>query len=323
MRARSFCSLALVATAGSLLAAGWGGVASAKTAVTWCHARVGASSNANGVLWARGGSKPAVYAVVGTKVIAPSGVSSVPAGGTGIGFWACSPHSLLYTSDDGVLRMSGADGPTTIGANGVAAPNGWFLTYDGATIRYTNGEKLVARGIGDGWQIATVAVNPRNPHIVFAGTVSPEQETEHCKVQAGIAYRVTRAKTSTVLRWTPCHGDPLIGWSPDGTLMSFVRGSRQTLYIADAYGRAAASVAPDVSGYLWSPDGSRIAYNVSNARTPRVAVVDVATGATRILAAGTLGAWSPDGKDVAVVSGSSVIGVPAAGGHPQTLASLS
>lgn len=323
MRARAFCSLAVAASVGSLLAAGCGGGdRAAVKAAARCDARVGASSNANGVLWAQGGNKPAVYAVAGAKVIAPSGVSRVPPGATGVGFWSCRPYSLLYTSG-GVLRMSGARGSTTIGANGVAAPNGWLLTFKGTTIRYPNGERLVARGVGHGWRITTVAVDPKNPRIVFASTESPTAEVEECKMGLGIAYRVTPATTSTVLRWTPCHGAPLVGWSPDGTQMSFIQGPRHILYVADPYGRAAVSLVRDVSTYLWSPDGSRIAYNVSNSRTPQVAVVDVATGATRIVAAGTLGAWSPDGKDVAVVSGSSLIGVPAAGGHPQKLASLS
>jgi hypothetical protein len=284
---------------------------------------VGASSNANGVLWAQSQGKPAVYAVAGTKVVGPSGVSRVPAGADGIGFWACSPHSLLYVAG-GQLRMSGAHGPTTIGTNGVAAPNGWFGTYHGTTIRYTNGQKLVARGIGHDWKITTVAIDPKNPRIVFASIESPVAETEECRMGLGIAYRISPAKTSTVLRYVPCHGNPLVGWSPDGTHMSFVQGSRRILYVADAYGRAAVGLAPGVgSSYLWSPDGSRIAYNVSNSRTPQVAVVDVATGTTRVVAAGTLGAWSPDGKKVAVMSGSSLIGVPAAGGHPQKLGSLS
>ena len=211
--------------------------------------------------------------------------------------------------------------PSAIGTNGFAAPNGWLGKYHGSTISYTNGEKLVVRGLDRGWEITTVAVDSKNPRIVFVSAEA--RETEECRLGLGRAYRVTPAQTSTVLHYIPCHGDPLVGWSPDGTHMSFIQGARRILYIADAYGRAAVDLAPDVSSYLWSPDGSRIAYNVFKSRTPQVAVVDVATGATRVVAAGTLGAWSPDGNEVAVMSGSSLLRVPAAGGHPQKLASLS
>lgn len=321
MRLRS--SLTFVVIVGSLLAAGWSGGAKAAGASTVrCVGHVGPSSNANGVLWVKGGSKPVVYAISGSKVIGPSGTAKVPAGGTGVGFWACNPHSLLYTTNEGVLQMTGAHGPTTIGANGVAAPNGWLLTFSGTTISYTNGVQLVAQGVADGWEITSVAVDPRNPRIVYAGTESPEQETEHCKTAVGVAYRVTPAQTSNVFHWTPCHGDPRIAWSPDGTHMSFVQDGRKDLYIADTYGRAAVPLVPNVSNYLWSPDGSRVAYEVANSRKAQVAVVDVATGATRIIAAGTLGAWSPGGKRVAVISGSRLLSVPAAGGKTHQLASF-
>ena len=107
-------SLTLVVIVGALLAAGWGGGAKPAGASTVrCLAHVRSSSNANGVLWAKGGSKPVVYAVSGSKVVGPSGTSRVPARNVGVGFWACSPHSLLYMSNEGVLRMSGPHGPTT------------------------------------------------------------------------------------------------------------------------------------------------------------------------------------------------------------------
>lgn len=316
-------SLALAAIVGSLVAAGCGGgTTAALKGAAPCDARVGASSNANGVLWAQSGGKPAVYAVSGSNVIAPSGVSRVPAGSNGIGFWACSPHSLLYTTA-GQLRMNGAHGPTTIGTNGLAAPNGRFLTYHGSTIRYTNGEKLAIPGIGSSWQITAVAVDPKNPHVVFANVVWNLAGIEECKKGLGIAYRVTPTKASKVLDYDPCHINPLVAWSPDGNSMSFVAGPQQQLYIADAYGRGATRLATDVGTYVWSPDGSKVAYDVFQSPVPRVAVVDVATGRTHIVADGTLGAWSPDGKAIAVMSGSSLLSVPVTGGHPQKLASLS
>jgi hypothetical protein len=321
MRARA--SFALVAvTLASLLAAGCGGGKAAAPGAARCDAHVGASSNANGVLWAQSGGKPAVYAVLGGKVVAPSGVSRVPAKSTGVGFWACRPYSLLYQSGN-VLRMSGPHGPTEIGTNGLAAPNGWLLTHHGSTIRYTNGEKVVARGIRTGWQVTKVAVDPKDPHIVFATAVSPTLGDEQCGKASAVVYRVAPSTTSSVLSYDPCVIDPLIGWSPDGTHMSYVAGPQHLLYIADAYGRAAVSLADEVNTYVWSPDGSKIAYDVYNSHTPRVAIVDVATGADRVIAAGNVGAWSPDGKDVAVMSGSKLVAVPAEGGRPQMIASPS
>jgi hypothetical protein len=193
---------------------------------------------------------------------------------------------------------------------GFAAPNGWLGTYRGSEIHFANGEKLVARGLRSGWKLAKVVVSPTNPHLALANAQSPMAGNEECRTGLGITYRVTPAVTKAVLQYNPCRLDPHVAWSPDGTHMSYLQGPRQLLYIADGYGRSAVVLAPGVDNYLWSPDGSQIAYDVFDSRAPRVAVVDVATGQSRNVAAGTLGAWSPDGTELAVISGSKLRQVP-------------
>lgn len=84
-----------------------------------------------------------------------------------------------------------------------------------------------------------------------------------------------------------------------------------------------------MNGVLWSPDEKMIAYGYGK----RVGVIDPSTGTQRFIGHGQLGAWSPDGNEIAVIErrplgdhgayeGGSVVAVPAQGGRPRLLIEL-
>jgi WD40-like Beta Propeller Repeat len=73
--------------------------------------------------------------------------------------------------------------------------------------------------------------------------------------------------------------------------------------------------------YLWSPNGTTIAYATKRGVA---AVVSLASGAAHELGRGTPLAWSPDGREVALaVAGRPLIeSVPASGGRSHVLLRL-
>jgi hypothetical protein len=90
---------------------------------------------------------------------------------------------------------------------------------------------------------------------------------------------------------TPCDaGDSVnvkdisMSWAPDGSALAFICGSdvapRQTLLVLDADGKKVAGI-PDVSGFRWSPDSTRLAYQRS--AEPEVGLLEPGTGTERTL----------------------------------------
>ena len=90
-------------------------------------------------------------------------------------------------------------------------------------------------------------------------------------------------------------------WSPDGTMLAFLR--RQHLYVVRADGSGLRRLFPStpwINGFAWSPDDRRIAAT-RDYPAPEIAVVDVdgtgeATLVPDVRAADI--SWSPDGKKI-------------------------
>jgi Tol biopolymer transport system component len=83
-------------------------------------------------------------------------------------------------------------------------------------------------------------------------------------------------------RYCDDQGDPR--WSPNGAQIAFACGQEAT-YVMNASGGPARRAAPG-GVFAWSPDGLSLAYsreNVSNPRQGTIGVVNLATGASRIL----------------------------------------
>jgi dipeptidyl aminopeptidase/acylaminoacyl peptidase len=97
-----------------------------------------------------------------------------------------------------------------------------------------------------------------------------------------------------VLSDSPCDaGDSvnvkyfIMSWSPDGSALAFMCVSdlapRQTLSVVNSDGKQVASV-QDISGFRWSPDSTRLAYQRSaEPDGVDVGLLDVGTGSTRTL----------------------------------------
>ena len=101
-------------------------------------------------------------------------------------------------------------------------------------------------------------------------------------------------------------------WSPTGKHLAFVlddgRSTRLAVYDfkAGAYRPLVAASAWDARGFAWSPDGTRIAYTAESEGefgAGAVHVVDVASGQSRRLAAGSAPQWDASGQSILMTCG--------------------
>jgi hypothetical protein len=284
-----------------------------------------ASSSAN-LLWL-GGSRSIVYYVHGGKVISSVGRSrALPAFARAAGFRACAKPVLLYTLGSALraTALAGAHKTLTLGNNAVVAPDGQLVSYAGTRVSYAGGSSFAAQDLPLKWKIASVVVSPRDSHLLLAAAQSPEAGIETCGKGLGGIYRVTPSGSKTLLVDNPCHDHPQAAFSPSGSAISFVSGSGKDLHVLASSGahlRALTSNA-GVRGYLWSPDGTRIAYVTKKGEC---AVVAVATGKTLDLGRGQPLGWSPDGREIALAAAGkpTVEAVSATGGGSRVLLKLS
>jgi WD40-like Beta Propeller Repeat len=281
-----------------------------------------AASSSTNLLWL-GGAQTRVYYVHGGKVISSAGRSrALPSFARAAGFRACAEPVLLYTmgSELRATALSGSRKTLTLGQNAVVAPNGQLVSYAGTRVTYAGGSSFAARGLPLKWRIASLVVSPRDSHLLLAAAQSPEAGIETCGKGLGGIYRVTPSGSKTLLVDNPCHDHPQAAFSPSGSTISFVSGSGKDLYVLAASGanpRRLTSQA-GIRGYLWSPDGTRIAYVTKQGEC---AVVAVASGKTHELGKGQPLAWSPDGREVALAAAGkpTVQAVSATGGSSRVL----
>jgi hypothetical protein len=290
-----------------------------------CATPRAASSSAN-LLWL-GGSRSRVYYVHGGKVISSVGRGrALPAFARPAGFRACGKPVLLYTfgSELRAMALAGGHHTLTLGQNAVVSPSGQVVSYAGTRVSYTGGASFSAQGLPLKWKIASLVVSPRDSHLLLAAAQSPEAGIETCGKGLGGIYRVTPSGSKTLLVDNPCHDHPQAAFSPSGSSISFVSGSGKDLHVlasSGAHPRALTSNA-GVRGYLWSPDGTRIAYVTKQGEC---AVVAVATGKTIDLGRGQPLGWSPDGSEIALAAAGkpAVEAVSATGGGSRVLLKLS
>ena len=325
-----FVSALVVLPVAALAAAGCGGGSQASSAdhagslSVGCSARSDASSSSN-LLWVAG-KQPLVYYVRGRKVISSLGRgAALPPGAIPVGFRACSTPLVLYmvSTELRASALGGGQQTRTMGNNVALAPDGRLLSFSGSKLGYVGGSSFVARGLPVNWKITSIAVSPRDPRVFLAAAQSPEAGIETCGKGLGGIYRVTPTGAKAVFVDNPCRDHPQAAFSPDGTTISYVGGPSASLYALDSSGVHLRRVtsAGEVTRYLWSPDGTRIAYGT---KSGAVAVLTLATGAVHELGRGAPLAWSPDGSAVAVAAaGRPVIdSVPAAGGRSHVLLRL-
>lgn len=101
-------------------------------------------------------------------------------------------------------------------------------------------------------------------------------------------------------------------WSPSGKYLAFMlddgRGARLAVYDfkAGSYRPLVAASVWDARGIAWSPDGTKIAYTAEGGGEDggeAVHVVDVASGQSRKLAAGSAPLWSAGGESILMTCG--------------------
>jgi len=289
-----------------------------------CSARSDASSSAN-FLWVAG-KQPLVYYVHGRSVISSrGGGAALPPGAIPVGFRACSTPLFLYTvsTELRASTLAGGRQTLTVGNNAAVAPDGRLVSFAGSKVGYVGGASFMARGLPVNWRITSIAVSPRDPHVFLAAAQSPEAGVEMCGKGLGAIYRITPSGAKAVFVDNPCRDHPQAAFSPDGTTISYVGGPTASLYALDSSGVHLRRVTPagEVTRYLWSPDGTRIAYGTKRGA---VAVLTLASGTVRQLGRGAPLGWSPDGREVALAAaGKSVIeAVPASGGRTSVLLRL-
>lgn len=319
------------------------------------------SSNSNGLLWLAGGRRPLVY------YASPSGDPpdrvlntlgpAIPPWGL---LWPCNPPVVIHypkthtasrsstalltvlapnaseqkTITLGRIRLANPENWNSLSgyANGLIAPDGRIIFFSGTTIRYAGGSEFSVRGLPQGWQISALVVSPRSPFVFLAAAQKGSQGEQPC---AAAVYRITRAGSTRLRGYDGCVDGVSVQWSPDGKHIAwFVSpgGNAPRLSISDAHGRHLRRlVARPIWGGVWSPDSKSIAYGFIG-RHPHggghwTAVVDVATRARHFVGSGWPLAWSPDGKELALIRQStvipsppgSIVAVPAAGGRAHLL----
>lgn len=316
------------------------------------------SSNSNGLLWLAGGARPLVYYASAEgdppdKVLNTRG-PGIPPWGL---LWPCDPPVVIHypsthtasvsstalltvlaskpserkTIGLGRIRLANPENWNTLSgyANGLIAPDGRIIFFSGTTIRYAGGAEFSVHGLPKNWQIGALVVSPRDPSVFLADAKKGRLGGQPC---ASALYRVT-PKSSTRLRgYDGCTDGVVVQWSPDGRHIAwFVSpgGNAPRLAISDALGDHLRTLVtrPILGGAVWSPDSKSIAYGLGSRGRQRTALVNVSTGARHLVAKGYPLAWSPDGKELALIRQGTVVpqppgtivAVPAAGGRAHLL----
>lgn len=320
--------------------------------------RVVTSADSNGLLWLSGGSRPRVYyaspeADPPEKVLSTRGSTLRPWGL----LWPCRPPVVIhYPSTHTASRSSTAlltvlaSKPTerrtiTLGqirlanpenwnslsgeANGLIAPSGKLIFFSGTKIRYASGPQFSVHGLPRGWQIGSLVVSPRDPFVFLAVVARGKVGDPPCSARV---YRITRTTSVRLRSYDSCGGGLTVQWSPDGKHIAWFispGGNAARLSISDALGHHLRRlVARPIWNGVWSPDSSSIAYGFTGrGRSHWTAVVNVATRAGHRLANGFPLAWSPDGREIALIrqsavipsSSGTIVAVPATGGRAHLL----
>jgi hypothetical protein len=315
------------------------------------------SSDSNGLLWLAGGRRPLVYyaSPVGDPpdaVLTTRG-PSIPPWGL---LWPCRPPVVLhYPSTHTASRSStalltvlaanpGERRTITLGqarfdnvenrnsfsgnANALVTPSGRILFFGGTEIRYANGPEISVRGLPHGWRIGALSVSPRHPFVFLAIAQQGRPGDEPCPAAV---YRVTRTGSASLKRFDGCSAGVGIQWSPDGRHIAWfvsTGGEAAHLVVSDAEGRHERVLYPrHIFGAVWSPDSRSIAYGFNRDGIQWTAVVNAFTRARHVVAKGYPLAWSPDGKELALIRQStvvpqppgSIVAVPVAGGRARDL----
>lgn len=188
------------------------------------------------------------------------------------------------------------------------------LSPDGSTLAYTGYQS----GYADIYSI-DVATGARTKILKFPGTnsgasFSPEGGRIACTLSkdGNPELYIVAANGSGARRLTRSKGvESSPTWSPDGTEILFSsdeRGGPQLFRISAAGGvpRLVSTGFSYCTEPSWSPDGKKIAFTVRQGGFS-IAVMDLATGSTRVVADGQDPAWGADSRHLIYSDGSSIM----------------
>jgi TolB protein len=231
-------------------------------------------------------------------------------------------HKEIYTADadgSGVHQLTN-DANISVGPR--LSPDGRTLVYTGYKSGYADvyeielgsgarsriikfpGTNTGASYSPDGRQLAVILSKDGNPELYTTGA------------GGGGARRLTR---TTGVESTPT-------WSPDGNEIIYSsddRGTPQLYRIASdgGTGRALSTGYGYNTEPNWSPDGKKVAFTVRSGGGFSIAILDLASGAARIVAAGEGPAWGADSRHLIFADGGSLILLDAQTGQKTTIAS--
>jgi tricorn protease-like protein len=228
----------------------------------------------------------------------------------------------------------------------VFAPDDRVVYASGTRIAYVDGPSLIATGLPNGATIVYVAASPQDP-MVFAATVVWGNAMAASQHEA--IYRVAHSGSRRLVGGFDALSElAQARWNPDGSAIAFIRSGTShggDLYVVNAQAKLRRLTSSGrVSGPVWSPDGKEIAFTQrygyrphrSNG-IPELTTVALATGKQRrltytkplpppikgapfngnyITPGSVAAAWSPNGRDIAIVTQGTALGIVAADGGP-------
>ncbi len=260
-----------------------------------------------------------------------------------VGVFAWSPDGsrIAFTATGGALKVIDADGSglRTIRTKGLLGDFAW--SPDGRRLAYTG----VGRSSVQIYVVSASGGRPRPLIPMVPGSVLPTWSSRgpiaftSASTNAAHIYSV-EADGSRLRILVRNAADSFPSWSPDGRLLLFQRGDCS----GGACGTAISVVRADGTklhrvaflpnhalgdlAAVWSPDGSRIAFERPRSKGfgDEIAVVRVDGSGLRSLTKGVAdasgAAWSPDGRTIAYTSSSSIYLMNADGSNKRRFVDL-
>jgi TolB protein len=241
-----------------------------------------------------------VLAITKTRGIAGSRVAFI---GTRTG------HKEVYTCDlgGGDLKQVTADANISVGA--ALSPDGRRLAYTGYKSGYAD---IYVIDLASGARQRVVkfpgtntgaAFSPNGSHLAMSCSKDGNPELYVSSAGGGGAQRLTR---------TPgVESSPT--WSADGSEIIYVSdaGGSPQLYRIGADGGVGRRLATGFNYCTepnWSPDGKKVAFNVRGGGGFEVAVLDLASGAARVVSSGNAEdpSWAADSRHLIYSDGSTL-----------------
>ncbi|HEX4678787.1 MAG TPA: hypothetical protein VH210_06250 [Gaiellaceae bacterium] len=209
----------------------------------------------------------------------------------------------------------------------VYGPTNHIAYAAGTVIRYVGGPTVRATGLPKGARIVQIAMSPDGS--TFAATV--EWGNGKAGTLRNALYFVSPAGTKRIAG--PFDGystRPSPVWNPQGDKVAYVAVGDVFVVSSDGSTRTQLSRTPRAieDRPRWAPDGTQLAYTSGRNGVNEIYVAKLTGGERRLTftkpAPGTtprigtqMGAWSPDGSQIAVVTYNSLAVVPAEGGAPE------